>query len=122
MILLRVLVGNLKTFKCCQCRNLSSVAAGAVPSLTTAEKYSKTPGEVYEHKVTNEGLTDDSHQREVIKQFDHLHERLQGYKPPVTRKNMNILSALFFGNSAEEKRSNRIPRGVYVWGTVGGGK
>ena len=97
---------------------MSAISANSKPK--NHETYTKTPGEIYEDRVKN-GLTDDTHQREVIAQFDHLYDRLKGYKPPVIKKNLNILSAIFFGQSAEEKRTNRIPRGVYLWGTVGGG-
>ena len=58
---------------------------------------------------------------DVIDQFDHLYGRLKGYAPLPVKKNYNILAQLIFGNAAEEKRVQRIPRGVYLWGTVGGG-
>ena len=77
-------------------------------------------GEVYNKKVEFEEVSDDGHQRLVIDQFDHLHERLIGYKPPEVKKT-NVFSQLFFGAQVEEKRASRIPRGVYLWGTVGGG-
>lgn len=124
MILLRVIVRHCnKGISWTYPRTLSSSAlpSASKDSIIDHDKYKKTPGEVYEDKVQNQGLTDDSHQREVVGQFDHLYDRLKGYKPPVIKKNFNILSALMFGTSAEEKRTNRIPRGVYVWGTVGGG-
>lgn len=133
-LLLRVLVRHCSKGKCCWAsypRTLSTLpstsndpqaAGSASGTVIDHDKYKKKPGEVYEEKVQNQGLTDDCHQREVVGQFDHLYERLKGYKPPVVKKNFNILSALMFGTSAEEKRTNRIPRGVYVWGTVGGGK
>ena len=117
MMLLRVLrnTGNLR---CCNA-GLSSIAKSQ--STVNQDKYKKQPGEVYEERVSNKQVTDDTHQRDVIDQFDHLHGRLKGYAPLPVKKNYNILAQLIFGNAAEEKRVQRIPRGVYLWGTVGGG-
>ena len=86
--------------------------------------YKFTPCEVYDQKVASGDLTDDTHQREVVEQFTHLHSRLKAYSPPSLSK-PNVLTKWLMVNQIikvrEEKRVQKIPRGVYVWGTVGGG-
>ena len=131
MIFLRVLIRNSANSRCSLITStrFKSAVASAVP--TTPEQpiqpenhYHQTPGEVYEDRVKNNVVMNDTHQRDVIAQFDHLHERLhkpEKYVPPSNKK-PNILTQLFFGGSLEEKKIGRIPRGVYVWGTVGGGE
>ena len=87
-------------------------------------KYKFTPCEVYDQKVASGDLTDDIHQREVVEHFTHLHSRIQEYSPPSLSK-PNALTKWLMVNQIikvrEEKRVKKIPRGVYVWGTVGGG-
>ena len=87
-------------------------------------KYKFTPCEVYDQKVASGDLTDDTHQRDVVEQFTHLHSRLQEYSPSSLSK-PNVLTKWLMVNQIikvrEEKRVQKIPRGVYVWGTVGGG-
>ena len=120
MILLRVFSKNLGISSPIKCIFRTSSALASSSKNEISEKYTQTPGEVYENKVKNEDLSEDSHQREVIDQFDHLYGRLKGYIPPTDRK-VNFFSKLFMGAQVEEKRASRIPRGVYLWGTVGGG-
>ena len=122
MTILRTLVNNKSVFSLVlSCNRASStVASTKKTSKDHYEKYSLTPGEVYDKKVEFEEVSDDKHQRLVIDQFDHLYKRLEGYKPPIVKS--SIFSQLFFGGQVEEKRTSSIPRGVYLWGTVGGGK
>merc|ERR1712241_1234255 len=93
-------------------RASSTLASTTPKSSDHYEKYSLTPGEVYNKKVEFEEVSDDDHQRLVIDQFDHLHERLIGYKPPEVKKT-NVFSQLFFGAQVEEKRASRIQRRVH---------
>ena len=81
-------------------------------------QYKITPCESYDSKVSAGDLSNDTHQREVMEQLTHLHGRLKNYVPP------SIAKPSFFSQwfNREEKRIEKIPRGVYVWGTVGGGK
>ena len=133
MTFLRVLIRNSAIIspRCCSINHtrLKSAMASAASTQATdpvipENLYNQKPGEVYESRVKSNAVTDDSHQREVIAQFDHLYDRLYEpvkYKPPPIKK-PNLFSQLFFGGSLEEKKTSSIPRGVYVWGTVGGGK
>lgn len=79
------------------------------------------PLAVYECKVKSGELTDDVHQRAVMEQFAHLHERIGSYSLPQSKR-PHALSRLVFGDGSKERRAKKIPRGVYLWGTVGGGK
>ena len=121
MILLRTLVNNKSVWTSCN-RAASTLVSENITKKSSDhyEKYSLSPGEVYDKKVEFEEVSDDKNQRLVIDAFDHLSQRLVGYKPPAVKKS-NVFSQLFFGGSAEEKRTAGIPRGVYLWGTVGGG-
>jgi len=74
-----------------------------------------SPMEVFNHKIKYHDLSHDSHQTEVTSQFEHLYERLKSFRPETP----TFLSKLFGGSSSHQER---IPRGVYLWGTVGGGK
>ena len=124
MIFLRVLSRNIgisSSIRCTSVRSSSALPSTPSPSTTDPEKYTQMPGEIYDGKVKNEDLSEDPHQREVTDQFDHLYGRLKGYKPPLDRK-PSLFSKLFLGAQVDEKRASRIPRGVYLWGTVGGGK
>jgi len=80
-----------------------------------------TPKEVYNWKVQYNDLSFDSHQDEVTDYFESLYHKLQLYRPATPF----MFSKLWPGpNSNRWGRSGRakIPRGVYLWGTVGGGK
>ena len=93
--------------------------ASAVNNTQNGEnQYKITPCESYESKVSAGELSNDIHQREVMEQLTHLHGRLKNYVPP------SIAKPSFFSQwfNREEKRIQKIPRGVYIWGTVGGGK
>jgi predicted ATPase len=125
MILLRTLLNNNKNCGWSLISSYNRASSTLAPenikkSSDHYEKYSLSPGEVYDKKVEFEEVSDDKSQRLVIDAFDHLSERLVGYKPPAVKKS-NVFSQLFFGGSVEEKRTAGIPRGVYLWGTVGGG-
>ena len=131
MIFLRVLIRNSVNSRCCttitHTRMKSAMASAATnpaaDPVIPENLYDQRPGEVYDDRVKNKIVEDNAHQRDVIAQFDHLYDRLhkaEKYMPPPIKK-PNIFSQLGFGGSLEEKKTSSIPRGVYVWGTVGGG-
>jgi len=85
-----------------------------------------SPTTVYDHKVTYNDLSEDVHQREVVVRFQSLYEKMGTYRPLVASS--SIFSKLFSGPGAKRwgfsSSSNRdhVPKGIYVCGTVGGGK
>ncbi len=96
----------------------------STPDKVDKDKYKLKPIEVYENRVSSGTLENDKHQREVVEHFTHLRERLttpKQYIPPATKK-AGLISSLIFGDASRERRAKKIPKGVYVWGTVGGGK
>jgi len=80
-----------------------------------------TPQEVYDWKVQYNDLTLDSHQQLVIEYFEALYEKMKLYRPPQP----SFFSTLWSSPSSnrwQNRGKSKIPRGVYLWGTVGGGK
>lgn len=54
----------------------------------------------------------------MVNQFDRLHRRLSSYSLPPQISSQSIFGQFLFGKT----RATKIPKGVYLWGTVGGGK
>ena len=82
---------------------------------------SASPRDVYDWRVSYHDLTSDPHQENVIEYFMQLHSVLASYRPA----SPSLLSMLFTSPSSRRWGGggrSRVPRGVYVWGTVGGGK
>eukprot|EP00088_Acartia_fossae_P022572 TRINITY_DN2374_c0_g1_i11.p1 TRINITY_DN2374_c0_g1~~TRINITY_DN2374_c0_g1_i11.p1 ORF type:complete len:522 (-),score=84.70 TRINITY_DN2374_c0_g1_i11:250-1815(-) len=82
-----------------------------------------SPLTVYDHKVFYHDLSEDKFQRTVIERFQSLYEKMGTYRPSASN---SILSMLFSGPGGKRwgmgGSDSRIPRGIYLWGTVGGGK
>jgi len=81
---------------------------------------SASPRDVYDWRVKYHDLSSDPHQENVIEYFMALHSALDIYRPA----SPSLLSMLFSPSSKRWGGGGRskVPRGVYVWGTVGGGK
>ena len=82
---------------------------------------SASPLDVYNWKVRYHDLSPDPHQQEVIEYFLRLHSKLHLFRPA----SPSLLSTLLPGPTSRRwglARPVNVPRGVYVWGTVGGGK
>eukprot|EP00090_Calanus_glacialis_P028033 TRINITY_DN4477_c0_g1_i1.p1 TRINITY_DN4477_c0_g1~~TRINITY_DN4477_c0_g1_i1.p1 ORF type:complete len:521 (-),score=161.76 TRINITY_DN4477_c0_g1_i1:150-1712(-) len=80
-----------------------------------------TPQEVLDWKIQYNDLTFDTHQQLVTECFESLYHKVELYRPPMP----SMFSKLWPGptSSRWDSRSRaKIPRGVYLWGTVGGGK
>jgi len=95
------------------------VAGGKVPPVPEADREplaaDASPQEVFDHRVKYNDLSYDSHQAEVTSYFQSLYDQLTIYKPATP----SLLSRLFSGSRSGQ---DEIPTGVYLWGTVGGGK
>lgn len=63
-------------------------------------------------------LSQDEHQISVVNQFDRLYTRLSSYSLPPIVIGQSFLEQFLFGKA----KATRIPKGIYLWGTVGGGK
>ena len=82
---------------------------------------SASPMDVYNWRVRYHDLSPDPHQQEVTEHFLKLHSRLHLFRPA----SPSFFSALLPGPTSRRwglGPAAKVPRGVYVWGTVGGGK
>ena len=80
-----------------------------------------TPEEVYAWRVLYNDLTLDPHQQLVTEYLEALYHKMKLYRPPQP----SFFSILWPGptsNRWDNRGRSKIPRGVYIWGTVGGGK
>lgn len=77
------------------------------------------PWSIYEEKVSNGTLTKDSHQEKVVQHLEKIYNTLKTYERPLANSRRGgILS--FFMKSKPEKII--APQGLYIYGSVGGGK
>jgi protein AFG1 len=78
-----------------------------------AKKSSQISGPlaVLQEKIDNGELMHDDYQKRIVDCLQRLYDNIQGYRPPV-----HGLFSKFF-----QKRTN-APKGLYVYGAVGGGK
>lgn len=76
------------------------------------------PVAALDDKIKADKLKPDEHQQHVMKSLQKLYEKIQAYTPPEI-KSANFLSSLFGSKSS---KLNRTPKGLYIYGSVGGGK
>ena len=84
-----------------------------------------TPLTSYQSLVDSGELDRDAHQIKVMESLERLHGDLGKYDPPAVGQNKrSALAKLVFGSDTSRKLKGRRrpPKGVYLWGTVGGGK
>ena len=90
-----------------------------------ANKY-VCPQDAYKQRVKDGELTSDNHQIEVVKELSRLGEELVHYQPPNSSTGFSILNNItgLFRWKDQSTSTSKIqkPKGVYIWGTVGGGK
>lgn len=80
-------------------------------SICTTIRLQMKPSELYDQRVRDGQLIDDSHQRKIVKQLDGVHETLVNYSPP----SQSIVLKLF-------SKLKTPPNGLYMHGSVGCGK
>ena len=84
--------------------------------------------DVYENRVKAGEITLDNHQIEVINELNRLADELVHYRPPSNADTrfglLKNMSGTFFKWTSQYSAKPKInkPKGVYIWGTVGGGK
>ena len=86
------------------------------------------PNDVYDARVKDGEITTDVHQIEVVNELSRLAKQLVNYRPPSNAITglavIRSITETFFqwkGQDSKKQKSKR-PNGVYIWGTVGGGK
>jgi len=103
-----------------------------------AQEYSDVgsgPIAEYNARVKAGRLRDDTHQRNLIQELQHLHDNLMGYRPPrvimptvetLKPKKKGFFGSLFGSRGGEEGMSLNVspdlPKGLYMYGDVGSGK
>merc|ERR1712223_1506062 len=109
----------------CKLRQISSQNK----SIEELEKNSYIcPKEVYKNRVKEGEVSSDDHQINVVNELSRLAEELVKYRPPTNDSSglsilRNIAGGFLRWNKKDtSKLSNERPKGVYIWGTVGGGK
>jgi protein AFG1 len=83
----------------------SDEGAQKLPRLTSG------PLAVLQEKIDNGELMHDDFQHRITDSLQRLHENVQGYRPSV-----HGLFNIFF------KKATKAPKGLYIYGAVGGGK
>lgn len=75
------------------------------------------PIEVYKHKITTGDLTEDEYQMKVVHNLQRLHNELMNYKP----KKPGFFRK-WIEQGLKNKKITKSPKGLYLYGAVGGGK
>lgn len=104
----------------------ATVVRGSWSRLTPHRGLSSDPRGVYRDRLTANELSPDEHQARVVDQFQRLHADVTAFEPlPLQQSSsasfLSSASRLIFGQSSKG-RASHVPQGVYLWGTVGGGK
>lgn len=76
---------------------------------------SSSPVEVLKRKISKGELMDDEHQLKVMQQLEIVYQNLKGYEPP--EKESFLTKWISNGN-----KKKKAPKGLYLYGAVGGGK
>lgn len=79
-----------------------------------------SPISILEKKLESGELKADEHQKRVMNALDHLYSKIQTYQPPEP-KIKSIFSTWFSTNRNKLSSSNSL-KGLYIHGSVGGGK
>ena len=83
----------------------------------------RDPKSVYADRLRANELSPDPHQERVVEQFQRLHADVSAHEPHASSSSSSssFWSNLFFGGARKSSCAG-APQGVYLWGTVGGGK
>lgn len=97
-----------------------------VSIISTQRNYCKSvsspgPIAVLEQKFQTGELKADKHQEKVMLALQKLYETIQTYEPPVSAA-QNRFTKWFSSKKATTLIDDSIPKGLYIHGSVGGGK
>ncbi|KAK0179240.1 hypothetical protein PV327_008049 [Microctonus hyperodae] len=76
------------------------------------------PIEVYRHKITTGDLTEDEYQMKVVHSLQRLHNEMINYKPEKSGLFLKWIERV----GGKNKKNTMSPKGLYLYGAVGGGK
>ncbi|XP_057327468.1 putative ATPase N2B isoform X2 [Microplitis mediator] len=74
-----------------------------------------SPREILKNKIANNELIEDEYQMKVVENLQRVYNELKLYKPV---KSLSFLNKWFTNNN----KINKPPKGLYIYGAVGGGK
>lgn len=93
----------------CSCKRYLS----ATVKFNSADISSNGPVSELSKKITNGELSPDEHQQRIAEELQRVYNEIKNYSPPVD----SIFSKLF-----SKKAKKKSPKGLYIYGAVGGGK
>lgn len=73
-----------------------------------------SPAEVLKRKVTKGELMHDQHQIKIVEELQKVYQNIQGYEP---EKDSFLTKWI-----GKNKKKKKAPKGLYLYGAVGGGK
>lgn len=79
------------------------------------------PAKVLADKVSRGDLNGDDHQRKVTESLERVYQELRDYKPPKRSLWSKLINVGGRGRGRGKKDVN-TPKGLYLYGAVGGGK
>lgn len=77
------------------------------------------PWALYSEKVSDGSLNKDNHQETVVQQLQELYEEVKMFERPIDTSNTSSLFRFF---KKQEPHKIIAPKGLYIYGSVGGGK
>ena len=84
------------------------------------------PNLLYENRVLEGEITSDEHQLRVVEELSRLGKQLISYQPPTHDLTgfglLTKVAGAIFNWKKQTPKASKKPNGVYIWGTVGGGK
>lgn len=78
------------------------------------------PWQAYTQKVNRKALSKDPHQERVVQHLQKVYQEISNYERPIIQE-QNIGSFFNFFKKPDPIKID-APKGVYIWGSVGGGK
>lgn len=79
-----------------------------------------TPLAALKSRIDSGELLVDEQQTKAVEALEKLYNQVQTYKPKPPGRGNKFLS--FFSNAKAKARSQNTPKGLYIYGSVGGGK
>ncbi|XP_022117144.2 putative ATPase N2B isoform X1 [Pieris rapae] len=84
-----------------------------------AEEKKISPLDLYSKKISEGLLSKDTHQEDVVKRLEHVYQEVVNFKRPATASKRNPIFSFF---KRSEPPKILAPQGLYIYGSVGGGK
>lgn len=84
------------------------------------ECFTDGPAKVLQDKIQLNEMKADEHQINVMAELQQLYDTIQTYKPAEFQSKSSLLKWLPIKST--KSKSNKAPKGLYIYGSVGGGK